>query len=63
MPILSEQILLKLSPELDKLIDDAFSKHLKETGEYITRSDYIRRILQAHCERFLGTTESTDPLG
>jgi Arc/MetJ-type ribon-helix-helix transcriptional regulator len=58
MSALSEQILLKISPELDKLIDDAFSKQLKETGEYISRSEYIRRILQAHCESFVNTTIS-----
>jgi hypothetical protein len=49
MSVLSKQILLKVSPELDDLIDRAFSKHLKKTGEYITRSDYIRRILQEQC--------------
>jgi hypothetical protein len=49
MPTLSKQIVIKVSPELDELITQAFSKHLKETGEYISRSDYIRRILQAEC--------------
>lgn len=49
MPILSKQIVIKVSPELDKLITKAFSKHLKETGEYLSRSDYIRRILQTQC--------------
>jgi len=49
MPTLSKQLVLKISPELDELITQAFSKHLKETGEYISRSDYIRRILQEQC--------------
>jgi Arc/MetJ-type ribon-helix-helix transcriptional regulator len=49
MSNLTKQILLKVSPELDDLIDQAFSKHLKKTGEYLTRSDYIRRILQKQC--------------
>jgi hypothetical protein len=49
MPTLTKQILLKVSPELDDLIDQAFSKHLKDTGEYITRSDFIRRMLIAQC--------------
>jgi hypothetical protein len=53
MPILSKQILLKMSPELRDLVDQAFSKHLKETGEYITRSDFIRRILETHCTQEL----------
>jgi hypothetical protein len=46
---LTKQLLIRISPELDELITQAFSKHLKETGEYISRSDYIRRILQAQC--------------
>lgn len=58
MPTLSKQIVIKVSPELDELITQAFSKHLKETGEYISRSDYIRRILQAQCS--LELTEIKD---
>lgn len=45
MPTLNKQILLKVSSEFDELIDQTFSQHLKDTGEYISRSDYIRRML------------------
>jgi Arc/MetJ-type ribon-helix-helix transcriptional regulator len=45
MQTLTKQILVRISAELDALIDQTFSKHLKETGEYITKSDYIRRAL------------------
>jgi hypothetical protein len=50
MQTLSKQILVRVSQELDDLITQAFSQHLKETGEYCSRSDYIRRMLQAQCE-------------
>jgi Arc/MetJ-type ribon-helix-helix transcriptional regulator len=46
MPTLTKQILLKVSPELSDLIDKTFSQHLKDTGEYISRSDYIRRAIE-----------------
>lgn len=45
MPTLSKQLLIRVSDELDELITQAFSKYLKETGEYISRSDYIRRAI------------------
>ena len=48
--MLSKQILLKISPEINDLIDKAFTKHLKATGEYISRSDFIRRMIVAQCE-------------
>ena len=48
------QILLKVSDELNSAIDAAFSKHLKKTGEYCTRSEFIRRMLDAQCEVEMG---------
>lgn len=45
MPTLSKQLLIKISPELDELITQAFSQYLKNTGEYSSRSDYIRRAI------------------
>jgi hypothetical protein len=51
---LSEQYLLKLTPSLVQLIDDAFSQYLKKTGKYISRAEFIRNILQAQCNKTLG---------
>jgi Arc/MetJ-type ribon-helix-helix transcriptional regulator len=45
-PKLSKQMVIKISLELDDLITQAFSQHLKDTGEYLSRSDYIRRMLE-----------------
>lgn len=45
--MLSEQILLKLSPELSDLINKAFTNHLKKTGEYISRAEFVRRMIEA----------------
>jgi hypothetical protein len=49
MPKLSKQILLKLSPKLDSLIDLALSKRLKITGIPITKSEFIRQLLEFAC--------------
>ena len=46
MKKLSVQYLLKMTPELMALINNAFSIHLKKTGEYITKAEYIRNILE-----------------
>jgi hypothetical protein len=54
---LSEQYLLRVSPILVALIDEAFSKHLKKTGEYISKSEFIRNILQTQCNLVLGKTK------
>jgi len=56
--MLTDKILLKLTPELNKSIDDAFSKYLKETGAYISRSNFIRKILQSYCELQLSETNA-----
>jgi Arc/MetJ-type ribon-helix-helix transcriptional regulator len=45
MQTLTKQILVRISAELNELIDRTFSQHLKDTGEYLTKSDYIRRAL------------------
>lgn len=49
MSVLNKQLLIRVSDELDELITRAYSKYLGETGEHITRSDYVRRILQTQC--------------
>lgn len=54
MKKLSVQYLLKMTPELMALIDNAFSTHLKKTGEYITKAEYIRKILEKQCSSTLG---------
>jgi hypothetical protein len=38
-----------MSPELVELIDEAFSIHLKKTGQYITKAEFIRGILEKQC--------------
>jgi hypothetical protein len=48
---LTKQYLIRLSPELDEMIDEAFSKHLKKTGEYIAKSEFVRRLLQEACSK------------
>jgi len=52
--MLSEQILLKLTPELSELITKAFSKHLKDSGEYISRAEYLRKMIEEKCQMELG---------
>jgi hypothetical protein len=49
MTNLTQQIVLKISPELDGLLDKAFDKSRQETGNPPTRSDYIRSVLERHC--------------
>lgn len=49
MAKLTTQLLIKISPELDVQIDEAFKKHLKKTGEYITKSEFLRRIIEGGC--------------
>lgn len=45
----TQQLLLKMTPELEEAIDRSFTKHLKKTGEYITKSEFVRRILEKEC--------------
>lgn len=49
MTELTKQLVIKISPELDELIDSAFAKNVEETGTKTTRSDYIRDILKERC--------------
>lgn len=49
MPELTKQILLKMMPELEETIENAFSEYLKLTGDPITKAEYIRRILDRKC--------------
>jgi Arc/MetJ-type ribon-helix-helix transcriptional regulator len=49
MEKMTEQYLLKMSIELSEMIDQAHSKHLKETGEYVSKAEYMRRALLKHC--------------
>lgn len=49
MAELTKQILLKISPELDDLIDRGLSLRLKEFGEPISKSEFIRQILISAC--------------
>ena len=51
---MTEQYLIRVSPELIEIIDAAFTKHLKKTGEYLTKSEFVRRILREHCSSMLG---------
>jgi hypothetical protein len=54
---LTEQYLLRMTPELMGLIDAAFSKYLKETGKYITKAEFIRNILQDQCCLMIGVSD------
>lgn len=54
MQKLTKQILLKITPELNKSIDVAFSQYLKNTGEYITKAEFIRRSVEAGYSTLLG---------
>lgn len=49
MTNLTQQIVLKISPELDTLLDKAFDKSVQETGNPPTRSDFIRSALEIYC--------------
>lgn len=51
--IMTKQYLLKMTPELMKMIDEAFSVYLKQTGKYITKAEYIRNILEAQCSKII----------
>jgi hypothetical protein len=50
MTNLTQQIVLKISPELDELLNKAHEKSVQETGFPPTRSDYIRSVLKTHCD-------------
>jgi Arc/MetJ-type ribon-helix-helix transcriptional regulator len=50
MRTLTKQILIRVDPELDALVDRAFSKYLRETGLYISRSNFIRDCLERQCK-------------
>ena len=47
---MTKQYLLKMPPSLMDLIDAAFSKHLKKTGKYTTKAEFIRSILRDKCK-------------
>ena len=47
---LSIQMLVRINKKLENLIDTAFSMHLKTTGEYISRSEFVRQMITAQCE-------------
>lgn len=53
----SEQLMLKIEPKLDKMIDDALIKHTMETGEIINRTEYLRRIIEIYCSFELSENE------
>ena len=57
MSALNKQLLIRVSDELDELITRAYSKYLGETGEHITRSDYVRRVIEAQCSSELAGDE------
>ena len=48
--MLNKQLLIRISPELEELITRAYSQYLGQTKEHITRTDFIRRGIQAQCE-------------
>jgi len=60
MSALNKQLLIRVSDELDELITRAYSKHLEKTGEHITRSDYVRKILEEQCSLALSENEGKD---
>jgi len=45
----TKQLILRITPELSKTINDAFFVYLKKTGKYITKAEYIRGILETQC--------------
>lgn len=49
MSKLTQQLLLKMTPELNALIDKAFEQYLKQTGKYITRAEFIRGLIEQQC--------------
>ena len=59
MTNLTQQIVLKITPELDALLDKAFAKSVHETGNPPTRSDYIHNTLEINCKFELKTYSST----
>lgn len=46
MAKLSKQLMIKVSPKLFNDITKSFSKYLKQTGDPITKAEYIRKILE-----------------
>jgi hypothetical protein len=58
MPEKTKQLLLKMMPELEETIDNAFSEYLKLTGNSITKAEYIRRILNQKCKLELDAANS-----
>jgi hypothetical protein len=53
----TKQLLLKMTPELMKMIDDAFLIHLKKTGKYINRTEFVRSILETQCNKIIGKSK------
>jgi hypothetical protein len=47
----TKQLVLRLTPELMKMIDEAFFLYLKKTNKYITKAEYIRAILETQCKK------------
>ena len=50
----TKQLVLRLTPELMKTIDEAFFMFLKKTNKYITKAEYIRSLLEKQCEKTIG---------
>jgi hypothetical protein len=46
---MTKQYLLKMTPGLMTKIEEAFSKHLKKTGQYMSKAEFIRSILDKQC--------------
>lgn len=45
----TKQLMLKMTNEQEKVIDVAFIAYLQATGEPITRSEYVRRLIMEGC--------------
>ena len=57
----TDQYLLKMTPSLTQIIDQAFSKYLQKTGAYITKAEYIRKILEEYCKKEIAMLNKDDP--
>lgn len=58
MSKLSNQLLIKVSPELDSLIDQAYVKHISKTNKHITKSEFVRTVLNSHCSFSMSSDEA-----
>lgn len=50
----TKQLVLRLSPELMKTIDDALSAYLKRKGIPTTKAEFVRDILETQCNKIIG---------